>query len=351
MKDELITARDALQVSRADIKSMDELLDTAPCGFLTINASGVIIAINATLLDVLGYTLGELHVQRIELFLPVASRIFYHTYVLPLLEMHGRVDEIFISLRSKGGGEVPMLMNAARRQRAAQTVYDCAFMPMHQRIQYEEEILRAKKAANEATRQKDQANVLLEESRAALEAKHAELLAAHARLEALATTDGLTGLKNRRTFDAAFDAQLALVDETCAPLSLLLVDIDHFKQINDTFGHQAGDSYLQLLASLLQRYTRETDIVARYGGEEFAIILPNTSHLGTLAVAEKLRTIVEAETWMADNITISLGAATRSPTLGSKAQLIAAADHALYFSKAHGRNRVTHADDVQYANI
>ncbi len=135
---------------------MDNTLDTAPCGFLSFADDGKILMINATLLDLLGYELGEIQGRAIDIILPLASRIFYQTHFFPLLKLHGKVDEVYLSLRAKNGTEVPVLANAARRERDGMVINDCILMQVRQRSQYEDEILRAKKMAEEATRAKDE---------------------------------------------------------------------------------------------------------------------------------------------------------------------------------------------------
>lgn len=135
---------------------MDDLLNTAPCGFLSFADDGKITLVNATLLDSLGYEPGELQGCYIETILPVASRIFYQTHFFPLLKLHGRAEEIYLSLRTKAGSDVPVLANAVRRVREGTAANDCILVQMRQRSEYEDEILRAKRAAEEATRAKDE---------------------------------------------------------------------------------------------------------------------------------------------------------------------------------------------------
>jgi PAS domain S-box-containing protein len=135
---------------------MDEMLNTAPCGFLEFADDGTILAANSTLLELLGYDPGELEGRRVESILPTAGRIFYQTHLFPLLRLHGRADEVYLSLKSRAGGEVPALVNAARRERDGRSVNDCVLIPIRQRSQYEDDLLRAKRAAEEATRAKDE---------------------------------------------------------------------------------------------------------------------------------------------------------------------------------------------------
>jgi diguanylate cyclase (GGDEF)-like protein len=172
---------------------------------------------------------------------------------------------------------------------------------------------------------------------------------ANDQLEEQALTDGLTGLANRRAFDSALLAEMRRARRARQPLSLLLIDIDRFKTLNDRLGHQAGDRCLAAVATVLAETVRDiTDTVARYGGEEFAVILPFTDTAGAAAVAEKLRASVEALAWEAIHgqpaaLTVSIGGATLRPDADAErevdpSRLIAAADAALYRAKSEGRN-------------
>jgi len=136
---------------------MDELLNTAPCGFLAFADDGAILAVNATLLGWLGRggADGELVGRHVECIFPPGGRIFYQTHFFPLLKLHGRAEEIYLSLRSAGGEDVPVLVNAARRERGGSQVNDCVFVPMRQRRRFEDEILAAKREAEAANRAKD----------------------------------------------------------------------------------------------------------------------------------------------------------------------------------------------------
>lgn len=152
--------------------------------------------------------------------------------------------------------------------------------------------------------------------------------------------DYLTGAYNRRKFDELLDLEIERVKRYGRPLSLALLDIDHFKRVNDAQGHQAGDSVLQELTSIVVKHIRELDSFARYGGEEFVVLTPGTNLAGARRLAEKLRRIIEDHTFLGLNrITVSLGVAQ----LGAEdtaATLFERADAALYRAKAKGRNRV-----------
>jgi two-component system, cell cycle response regulator len=173
-----------------------------------------------------------------------------------------------------------------------------------------------------------------------IETRKVELEEANAKLEALASTDGLTNLRNHRAFQEALAREVKLARREHQPLSVILLDVDHFKQYNDTYGHPAGDAVLQYVASLLIECSRETDVIARYGGEEFVALLPNTDEVGAQQVAERMRQAIEVEGWAKRQVTASFGFAMLLPEQ-SPADLIEAADQALYISKAEGRNRVT----------
>jgi diguanylate cyclase (GGDEF)-like protein len=163
--------------------------------------------------------------------------------------------------------------------------------------------------------------------------------------ERLATTDGLTGLSNRRTFNTTLEARLREAQRYRKALSLLLLDIDHFKKVNDTHGHPAGDAVLRGVAQVVRRQARETDFVARYGGEEMALVLPETDAAGARAIAERIRNAVAHARHQTDSgalqVTLSVGVATWPAT--DSDLLLDAADKALYRAKQNGRNRVESA--------
>ncbi|MEW6109107.1 MAG: diguanylate cyclase [Nitrospirota bacterium] len=161
----------------------------------------------------------------------------------------------------------------------------------------------------------------------------------------LSITDGLTGLYNRRYFNKYLDIEIARAKRYNNFFSVMLFDIDNFKKINDTHGHQAGDEVLQELANIFKSVSRETDTIVRYGGEEFIIILPNTSEEETLAFANRIKIAVENNIFVLNNsktvnITLSGGIASYPQNAGDAKSLLSAADAALYAAKASGRNKI-----------
>jgi diguanylate cyclase (GGDEF)-like protein len=187
---------------------------------------------------------------------------------------------------------------------------------------------------------------------ASLERKVAErtrqLALANERLAQLSVTDPLTGLANRRRLEQTVREERRRARRTHAPLSLAMVDIDHFKQYNDKYGHRAGDRCLQRVATQISRNVRESDLVARYGGEEFAIVMPNTDSAAGNEVAQRVRLAVTAlgePLAEGDVVTVSAGVATLYHSEWADTdQLLEWADAALYEAKRTGRNRVCSSD-------
>jgi two-component system, cell cycle response regulator len=159
-------------------------------------------------------------------------------------------------------------------------------------------------------------------------------------VQTLADIDALTGVANRRIFNQALEREISRSARTDEPVSLLMIDIDHFKRYNDTHGHQAGDEVLKAVGSALKDASREFDIPARYGGEEFAVILPECSARQAAGVAERLREMVCAIN-VGEAITASAGVATFPTNASDASSLVRAADDALYESKRDGRDRLT----------
>ncbi|MBC8164121.1 MAG: sensor domain-containing diguanylate cyclase [Roseiflexaceae bacterium] len=160
----------------------------------------------------------------------------------------------------------------------------------------------------------------------------------------LATIDDLTGLKNRGDFNTQLAMAVGHAHWYHIPLSMLMIDIDFFKQYNDTFGHPAGDEVITAVGRILRQHARASDYLARYGGEELVILLPNTGASAAALIAERFRAAVEAERWPHRAITISLGVAPLSESHTAGTMLTQAADRALYQAKRAGRNRVAVAE-------
>ncbi len=178
------------------------------------------------------------------------------------------------------------------------------------------------------------------------EALEKELRTANERLERLASTDELTGVANRRAIEEALRRDLARADRDATPISVVLIDVDHFKSVNDTWGHATGDAVLSAVGKLMQQLLRASDVAGRWGGEEFLCILPNTDAQGATVVAERLRTGLPLNTVAGPRgpvqVTASFGVATvRGPGCRNAAEgIMRRADSALYSAKEQGRDRV-----------
>ena len=168
-----------------------------------------------------------------------------------------------------------------------------------------------------------------------------------------ANTDSLTGLANRRYFDDALEKEFNRLKRSGAPLSLIMLDVDHFKKFNDRYGHLAGDNCLRQIGITLKTFIkRATDLAARYGGEEFVVVLAETDQPGAANLAEQIRKAIEAlaiphaESGVSAYVTVSLGVTTvHTALLAAPEQVVALADDALYCAKNEGRNRISYATD------
>jgi diguanylate cyclase (GGDEF)-like protein len=183
----------------------------------------------------------------------------------------------------------------------------------------------------------------LRQGRQELASANERLRAKNQELELLSVTDGLTGLMNHRALMQRLNEETMRSRRGKHAFAVIMADVDHFKQYNDTFGHPEGDVVLKKVSDLLRETTRTVDCAARYGGEEFAMLLPETDLAGALEVAERIRSRVEAADFPGRRITLSIGVAVY-PKHGDTAQgVIAAADAALYVAKRGGRNQVAQA--------
>jgi diguanylate cyclase (GGDEF)-like protein len=209
-------------------------------------------------------------------------------------------------------------------------------------IQLQQAFEEQERQREEIQAQNEELQALYQQLRAAhqeLAQLNAELVEANRALAQAALTDGLTGLKNHRAFQESLHSLVQMAERHRQPLSLIMLDIDHFKQFNDRFGHPAGDELLKQVAEVLRQSARAYDVVARYGGEEFALLLPNTTLEQAVQVAERIRTQISQIQNPHAPVSASLGVA--SYRMGTPpATLLYEADAALYRAKHNGRNQV-----------
>ncbi|HXH60486.1 MAG TPA: diguanylate cyclase, partial [Fimbriimonadaceae bacterium] len=192
-----------------------------------------------------------------------------------------------------------------------------------------------------------EANAQLAESRSELERANAELIDVNSRLEQLAAIDGLTGLWNRRRSYEILTFEISNVKTTGLPLSILMLDIDHFKKLNDTCGHLAGDAVLKMVAASIKSQIRDQDSVGRYGGEEFIVVLPGCDEDAAKSIAERVRARIASHPYQGSDVTVSIGVSTCYDDAQEIEPFIGRADKALYAAKRRGRNCVIHVDEIK----
>lgn len=325
------------------------ILEAAVDAIITTDEEGRIEAFNPAAETLLGYTLDEVIGQNIAILMPSPHREAHGAYMADyrktgIPHILGSRREVTVARKDKS--EFPAELTVTEVRFAGGRRFTGFVRDISERKQAEEQI------AQQVTLLGEQ-QVELENQREELIASNEKLAATNVRLadavdhlEGLATTDGLTGLKNHRAFQERLVEECERARRYGLPLSLILLDVDKFKQFNDTFGHPAGDEALRQVAAALRSLPRGSDIVARYGGEEFTVILIETDKQGALAAAERIRKTIEAADWLHRPMTASLGVATLLENGETPAELIQAADEALYRSKQSGRNRVTHFSDL-----
>jgi len=335
-------AEEAVQASeerfRTALASMSE-------GLIVMGADGVIHLWNESAERILGKTRGEMRgwLPLNPGFVPVredGSRFPEGSYPLMVSLQRGEAQsDVVMGLPRGGGGMVWVSVNA-------KPLFAPGADPDADPDAAPEAIVATFADITGRRRQEDlivEQMAQIREHAATLEVQKRELVAVNVELEALALRDGLTGLSNRRAFGQRLALEMNRAVRYGTPLSLLVLDVDHFKEYNDAFGHVAGDEVLRTLAQVLQSQGRETDFFARYGGEEFVAVLPHTGSEGARTVAERLRAAVSGAPWPARAVTASIGAATLLPGMDTEDDLFRAADGALYAAKAAGRDRVVHA--------
>lgn len=256
---------------------MDRVLDRAPGGFVSFTDDGTMVAVNATLTELLGYaTRVELEGWHLQKILPPGGRIFYHTHVLPLLKLHGRADEVYLALRTKNGGEVPVLMNAARRERDGATVNDALFVRMSQRHRYEDELLQARRIAEQAN---------------AAKAKFLSMMS-HDLRTPLTTISGNVRLLAAGVHGPITDEQretLGRVDDAGRHVARMIEDILSFAQL------ESGSVEVRRQTVNVQEALQRAEGLVRLRMEESAISFtqePSPPELSVVADADRLQQIL-----------------------------------------------------------
>lgn len=325
---------------------MEERFKNAPCGFLSIDYEGYIVAVNDTFLIEMNYEQDELVGKHVEIICRPPARMIFHSYFYPTIHLYGKVRELFVKLMKKSGEEVPFILNARRFEAEAAYRVDIVMLPMIKRMEYEQVLRQTKVKVEEILKEKEAAHQELQALYAEIKEKKIEVENMNEHLVVLSNTDKLTNIPNRRYFHHRLDEIVFEYEKTQKPFSLMMMDIDHFKRVNDRYGHQIGDRVLIQVAAILSENLPENAVVARYGGEEFVVLLPGMSENDAMATAEILKDSIEYAHWDSVNrMTISAGIATFTEDDDSYS-IITKADQALYLSKERGRNCATHFNMV-----
>ncbi|MEO1855571.1 sensor domain-containing diguanylate cyclase [Chromohalobacter sp.] len=312
-----------------------------PSGQVVVDERGLILQVNRTLSEWMHRPIQKLiGLPASELF-TIESRILYRGILMYRVADIGVAHEVHLSLCLGDEDSLPVLCNARRLDQQGTNIILLSMLPIARKDRLERDLLDTQQATQRALAEKNAVIAELESVRAALEFQREELQNLNMRLGREARSDPLTGLPNRRHFDHALRQMLAgaLTSHPHDAFSVAILDIDHFKPINDRYGHAAGDRVLKQLARLLSSKIRGRDLAARIGGEEFAFLMPDTPLNKASQALERLRLAIEAHHWHPVAITVSLGV-TAFQHGDTSESLMARADNALYTAKRHGRNRI-----------
>lgn len=282
-------------------------------------------------------------------YFPPASCIFLQTHAWPLLFKDSGFSELYMQLLSADGQRIPVMTNARVSEIRGTRVVIWLFFVAKERQRFESELLQARQQAQDTAAQLTEVNGELMRAYAQLAAYTAEVKTEADQLAHLSHTDHLTGLGNRRALLLQVDRWIKTASDQDFG-SLLLIDIDFFKQVNDRLGHAEGDRVLCHIASQLQNSARAQDSVVRYGGEEFVVWLPYSNRKGAELTAQRLHDQI-AQTQVSDQqITVSIGVSTltlqHQEATRYLERLLSEADTALYEAKYRGRNRTICFDDL-----
>jgi diguanylate cyclase (GGDEF)-like protein/PAS domain S-box-containing protein len=282
-------------------------VDCFLCGALITDSKNTIVYVNNYFESHLLWKADELVGQNINKILTKSSRIFFQSYLIPTVLHEKKSEEMQLIIFNGQGRKTPMTINAQINEEGL--VFWSLFNATKQDQLYDELIKTREKLEEQAEK-----------------------------LRSLAATDELTGLLNRREMNYRSGLLLDQSLRSKQTIALLVIDIDNFKIINDTFGHLEGDRVLKELGQVLKNFGRQTDLISRYGGEEFLIMLPDTDKKGAVLFCNSLHTLI-ATVLVNDNpVTVSIGL-TISNNTKSFLDLFTRADNAVYEAKARGKNR------------
>ncbi len=288
-------------------KSLTYAPDCFPSGALVTDPSRIITYVNSYFTTELLWQPGELIGKSADILFTQSSRIFFQSYLIPTL-LHEKVcEEMQLIIFNAQGQRIPITVNASISKDGC--IY-WSFFNASKRDQLYEELIKTRE---ELEKQAEQ-------------------------LKSLASTDELTALLNRREMKYRSTLVLEQAARSRQSVGLLMLDIDHFKRINDTFGHLEGDRVLKQLGQLLKGFGRQTDLISRFGGEEFLLMLPDTSKSDTLLFCQRLHKLIKQIKVGDSALKASIGVSISTDKV-SFTDLFSQADNALYKAKTLGRNR------------
>ncbi len=329
-----------METLEKEIYLLRSALEAIPEPFFILNSKGGFLRSNSEGIAILDYPWEKLHQMNLIDVISLED-------LSPVREELERMEEgkpfrLKIHLVSRGGEKIPVeSIGILKGDLLFLTLRD-----LREKVELERRWENTKKELTEKIQERNQYARELQALKDLYKERLKEIEKMREEALLLSYIDDLTGIYNHRFFIQQLTLEVERQKRYAQPLSLLMIDIDHFKHYNDTNGHLAGDQVLKAIALLIQHGVRQTDIVARYGGEEFAAILINARKEKAFEIAERIRRSV-AETCFPNekaqpgrDLTISIGVATFSPPLLTLTDLIREADHALYQAKKKGRNRV-----------
>ncbi len=319
------------------------IIDSAPAGIIAVNPDGRIVFVNRELQTLLGYARDELLGKSIQMLVPEPSRSAHIGYMRSFnAAPHARAMGSGRDLHAlrKDGTEIPVEIALKPLDTVEGKFILAILIDITERKQLEAQIQRASAQLEQRVTER---TAELERANRKNQALLADLKTQGLELERLSREDPLTQLANRRDFDKRLREEIQRAKRFGTPLAVAMIDLDHFKKVNDQFGHPLGDTVLREAAHLMRHECRAIDIIARYGGEEFALALPNSDLAKAFNVCERIRHAFEHFDWnhFAPGLHVTISAGISNWATGINAnELLAQADANLYEAKHNGRNRV-----------
>jgi diguanylate cyclase (GGDEF)-like protein/PAS domain S-box-containing protein len=332
--------RSKVEALEKEIRLQRSILEMIPEPFFILDRDGEFLKVNPRGRELLGYSPEELRQKAFMDVVPIEDLIRVRDGFDEMRK--GKEVRFRTQIISRLGERIPVEFMGVLKENALFIM----LRDLKERMEIEEELERTKKEFTEKIRERDLYAREAEVIRDLYKEKLKEIEVMKEEAVRLSYTDDLTGIYNHRFFIQQLTLEVERQKRYATPLSLLMIDIDYFKNYNDAHGHLAGDQVLKAIAILIQRGVRQSDIIARYGGEEFSAIVINTGKEKGLEIAERVRKNVEEARFPHEraqpnkDLTVSVGVATFSTSISTLTDLIREADHALYRAKKGGRNRI-----------